>query len=89
MCPTTITASLEESEDVTTACQVVHENVALLSTAVRLQTIYQRDDISGGGEWRYAKSADPCFLFAKSVDLPIFLFKSKTAATSENRRVRV
>lgn len=45
MCPTTITASLEESEDVTTACQVVDANVALRSTAVRVQTIYQKDDI--------------------------------------------
>ena len=35
MCPTTITASLEESEDVTTACQVVDANVALRSSAVR------------------------------------------------------
>ena len=45
MCPTTITASLEESEDVTTACQVVDANVALRSTDVRVQTIYQKDDI--------------------------------------------
>ena len=45
MCPTTITASLEESEDVTTACQVVDDSVALRSTAVRVQTIYQKDDI--------------------------------------------
>ncbi|CAH3182784.1 unnamed protein product [Porites lobata] len=45
MCPTTITASLEESEDVTTACQVVDANVALRSTAVQVQTIYQKDDI--------------------------------------------
>ena len=45
MCPTTITASLEESEDVTTACQVVDTKVALRSTAVRVQTIYQKDDI--------------------------------------------
>ena len=45
MCPTTITASLEESEDVTTACQVVDAKVALRSTAVRVQTIYQKDDI--------------------------------------------
>ena len=35
MCPTTITASLEESEDVTTACQVVDANVALRSSALR------------------------------------------------------
>ena len=35
MCPTTIAASLEESEDITTACQVVDANVALRSTAVR------------------------------------------------------
>ncbi|CAH3132554.1 unnamed protein product [Porites lobata] len=40
-----IKASLEESEDVTTACQVVDGNVALRSTAVRVQTIYQKDDI--------------------------------------------
>ena len=45
MGPTTITASLEESKDVTTACQVVDANVALRSTAVRVQTIYQKDDI--------------------------------------------
>ena len=49
MCPTTITASnaasLEKSEDVTTACQVVDANVALRTTAVRVQTIYQKDDI--------------------------------------------
>ena len=45
MCPTTITASLEESDGVTTACQVVDVNVALRSTAVRVQTIYQKDDI--------------------------------------------
>ena len=45
MCPTTTTASLEESEDVTTACQVVDANVALRSTAVRVQTIYQKDDL--------------------------------------------
>ena len=45
MCSTTTTASLEESEDVTTACQVVDANVALRSTAVRVQTIYQKDDI--------------------------------------------
>ena len=39
MCPTTITAStaasLEKSEDVTTACKVVDANVALRTTAVR------------------------------------------------------
>ena len=35
MCPTTITASLEKSEDVTTACQVVDANVVLWSSAVR------------------------------------------------------
>ena len=29
MCPTTITASVEESEDVKTSCQVVDANVAL------------------------------------------------------------
>ena len=43
MCPTAITASLEESEEVTTACQVVDVNVAMrstTSTAVRVQTIY-------------------------------------------------
>ena len=45
MCPTTITASSEESEDITTACQVVETKVALRSTAVRVQTIYQKDDI--------------------------------------------
>ena len=49
MCATTITASnaasLEKSEDVTTACQVVDANVALRTTAVRVQTIYQKDDI--------------------------------------------
>ena len=45
MCPTTITASSEESEDITTACQVVDANVALRSTALRVQTIYQKDDI--------------------------------------------
>ena len=45
MCPTTITASLEESEDVPTACQVVDANVALRSAAIRVQTIYQKDDI--------------------------------------------
>ena len=39
------TASLEESEDVSTACQVVDANGALRSTAVRVQTIYQKDDI--------------------------------------------
>ena len=38
VCTTTITASLEESEDVTTACQVVDANLALRSTAVRVQT---------------------------------------------------
>ena len=45
MCPTTITAALEESEDVTTACQVVDANMALRSTAVVVQTIYQKEDI--------------------------------------------
>ena len=45
MCPTTITASLEESEDLKTACQVVDANVTLWSTAVRVQTIYQKDDL--------------------------------------------
>ena len=40
MCPTTITASSEESEDITTACQVVDANVALRNTAIRVQTIY-------------------------------------------------
>ena len=45
MCPTAITALLEESKDVTTACQVVDANVALRTTAVRVQTIYQKDDI--------------------------------------------
>ena len=45
MCPNTITALLEENEDVTTACQVVDVNVALQSTAVRVQTVYQIDDI--------------------------------------------
>ena len=41
LCPTTIT-SLEESEHVTTACQVVDANVSLRSTAVRVQIIYQK-----------------------------------------------
>ena len=45
MCPTTITASLEESEDITTACQVVDANVALRSTVVWVQTICQKDNI--------------------------------------------
>ena len=45
MCATTITASLEESGDVTKACQVVDANEALRTTAVRVQTIYQKDDI--------------------------------------------
>ena len=45
MCPTTITASSEESEDITTACQVVDTKVALRSTAVRVQTIHQKNDI--------------------------------------------
>ena len=45
MCPITITASLEESEDVTTACQVVDANVELRGTAVLVQTTYQKDDI--------------------------------------------
>ena len=45
LCPTTITASLEESEDVTIACRVLDANVALRTTAVRVQTIYQKDDI--------------------------------------------
>lgn len=48
MCPTTITTSLEESEDVTTTCQVVDAHVALRSTestAVRVQTIYQKDNM--------------------------------------------
>ena len=40
MCPTTIIASLEESEDVATTCQVVDANVALRNTVVRVQTIY-------------------------------------------------
>ena len=47
MCPTTITASLEESEDVTTACQVVDAN-RMWHCGVRLYgvpTIYQKDDI--------------------------------------------
>ena len=46
VCVPHITALLEESEDVTTAaCQVVDVNVALRSMAVRVQTIYQKDDI--------------------------------------------
>ena len=47
MWPTTIdiAASLEQSEDVTTACQIVDAYVALRSTAVRVQTTYQKDDI--------------------------------------------
>ena len=45
MCHTAITASLEESEGVTTASQAVDANVALRSTAVRVQTIYQKDNI--------------------------------------------
>ena len=40
MWPTIITGSLEESEDVATACQVVDANVALRRTAVRVQTVY-------------------------------------------------
>ena len=44
-CPTTITAWLEESDDVTTACQVVDANVALPRTAARVQSIYQKDNI--------------------------------------------
>ncbi|PFX11911.1 hypothetical protein AWC38_SpisGene24212 [Stylophora pistillata] len=40
-----IKASLEESEDVTTACQVMDANVALRSTAVRVQTTYEKDNI--------------------------------------------
>ena len=46
MCPTTITASLGESEDVTTACQVMDANVALQSTAVRVQYIEERSYLS-------------------------------------------
>ena len=45
MGPITIIASLEESEDETTACQVMDADVALRSKAVRVQTIYQKDDI--------------------------------------------
>ena len=44
MCPTTITASSEEREDVTTACLVVHADVAQRGTAVRVQTIYKKND---------------------------------------------
>jgi len=45
ICPTTITALSEEREDVTTACLVVHANVAQRGTAVRVQTIYKKNDI--------------------------------------------
>ena len=44
MCPTTITASSEEREDVTTACLNVHAYVAQRGTAVRVQTIYKKND---------------------------------------------
>ena len=37
--------SLVKREDVTTACQVVGTKVTLRSTAVRVQTVYQKDDI--------------------------------------------
>ena len=40
MCPTTIPASVEEREEVTTACQVVDATVVMRSTAVGVQTIY-------------------------------------------------
>ena len=45
MCPTTTTGSSEEREDVTTACLVVHANVAQRDTAVSVQTIYKKNDI--------------------------------------------
>jgi len=45
MCPTTIIASSEEREDVTTACLVVHANVTQRDTAARVQTIYKKNDI--------------------------------------------
>ena len=50
MCPTTITALSEEREDLTTACLVMHANVAHQGTTVRVQTIYKKNDVVATGE---------------------------------------
>lgn len=45
MRPTTITATSEECQDVTTACQIVDGNVQLRGRTVRVQTIYHKEDV--------------------------------------------
>ena len=45
MRPILITASSEDSQDITAACQIVDANVTLQGTTVRVQTIYHKEDL--------------------------------------------
>ena len=45
MRPILITASSEDSQDITAACQIVDANVTLEGTTVRVQTIYHKEDV--------------------------------------------
>ena len=45
MRPILITASSEDSQDITAACQIVDANVTLQGTTVRVQTIYHKEDV--------------------------------------------
>ena len=40
-----ITASSEDSQDITAACQIVDANVTMQGRAVRVQTIYHKEDV--------------------------------------------
>ena len=71
MCPTTITASLEESEDVTTACQVVDANVALRSRALLAQTIYQKDILADTRQDNRRREISPFWLACLLEDVKI------------------
>ena len=45
MRPILIKASSEDSQDITATCQIVDANVALPGRAVRVQTIYHKEDV--------------------------------------------
>ena len=45
MRPILITASSEDSQDITVACQIVDANVTLQGRTVRVQTIYHKEDV--------------------------------------------
>ena len=45
MRPILITASSEDSQDITAACQIVDANVTLQGRTERVQTIYHKEDV--------------------------------------------